>query len=161
MLVPGRLTGSPKVITNRSGAGASTTLLDTDWTTDTYPVGGLDAVKLRIHHAQSDSTSIALRVRDGSATTLSGAGSPALLSVRQSANQGSAANAVQASGPNAGGHVGAAGTVHVFLAADEADDVIFLSLGGTVAVLEVQVKRTGGTLIAGNNVAVEITPVEG
>jgi len=161
MNVLGRLASAPKIITDRKGDGASTSLLDTSFTTDSHNVAGLNAVKLRIHHAQADSTSISIRVRDGSTTTLSGAASPPLLSVRQNANQGTAANAVQASGPNAGGYVGAAGTVHVFLAADAADDVLFLALGGTVAVLEVQVKRTGGSAAAGNKVGVEITPVEG
>lgn len=161
MQVHALLVGKPKIITDRKGDGASTTLLDTSFTYDVVDVAGLNAVKLRLHLDRTDWTSITVVVFDDSTTEMVGASPVPILTVRQNANAGTSANAAVATGPTAGGFTGATGTTHVWISTDVLDDVLFLALGGTVERLKVAVKRTGGNAVAGNRVQIEATRVEG
>ena len=161
MEVQGLLAGPPKIVTDRYGTGTITHQLDTSFLYDEVDVAGLNAVKLRVCLTRADYTSIAIVICDGSTTEMEGAEPSPILSVRQNAVQGAAANAAVATGPNAGGYTGATGTVHVFISGDSLNDVLFLALGGTVAKLKIGTKRTGGSDVIGNRVQIEATRVEG
>ncbi len=157
-----RLAGAPQIVTDRKGGGVGANLLDTSFTTDRITgLKGINALKLRLHLDRTDWTSITVRLADATPTEMVGAGNPRILSVRQAANQGTGANAAVSGGPNDGGFTGATGTDHVFISADDRDDVIMVALGGTVDELLVGVKRTGGTAVAGNRVQIEARRVEG
>lgn len=148
-----RQPGPPEIIIRRNGAGLTTALLDGTWRGTSKSVRGLNAIKLRLRHAQADSTSISIRCSDNSDTDMTSADAAPIASVRQNATAGS--------GETDGGRLPSTGTVHVIAAADPANDIIFLALGGTVDKLLVEVLKTGGTAVAGNWIEVEFTPVEG